>query len=108
MVSFSFTHHLPYFAYLLFLQEGQQYQCRYLRCAGRVHATKEALKAHVDLSHLSRLAISCPVRGMSHSENGNLLHIQLCLFQIVSKFFREHLNWSSTLQPIIKISSIGV
>lgn len=41
--------------------EGQ-YQCRYLRCAGRVHATKEALKAHVDLSHLSRLAISCPVQ----------------------------------------------
>lgn len=41
--------------------EGQ-YQCRYLRCAGRVHATRDALKAHVDLSHLSRLAISCPVR----------------------------------------------
>ncbi|KAG1741103.1 hypothetical protein EDB19DRAFT_1828233 [Suillus lakei] len=41
--------------------EGQ-YQCRYLRCAGRVHATKDALKAHVDLSHLSRLTISCPVR----------------------------------------------
>ncbi|KAG1880329.1 hypothetical protein C8R48DRAFT_683490 [Suillus tomentosus] len=41
--------------------EGQ-YQCRYLRCAGRVHVTKDALKAHVDLSHLSRLAISCPVQ----------------------------------------------
>jgi hypothetical protein len=41
--------------------EGQ-YQCRYLRCAGRLHATKEALKAHVDLSHLSRFTISCPVR----------------------------------------------
>ncbi|OAX38978.1 hypothetical protein K503DRAFT_769943 [Rhizopogon vinicolor AM-OR11-026] len=41
--------------------EGQ-YHCRYLRCAGRVHATKDALKAHVDLSHLSRLDISCPIR----------------------------------------------
>lgn len=38
------------------------YQCRYLKCAGRVHPTKDALKAHVDLSHLSRLSISCPVR----------------------------------------------
>jgi hypothetical protein len=85
------THNLPYFAYLLYLQEGQ-YQCRYLRCAGRLHATKEALKAHVDLSHLSRFTISCPVRGMSHPENGNLLHSQLRLFQIASKFFREHLN----------------
>ncbi|KAG2366895.1 hypothetical protein BDR07DRAFT_404469 [Suillus spraguei] len=41
--------------------EGQ-YQCRYLRCAGRLHTSKDELKAHVDLSHLSRLTISCPVR----------------------------------------------
>ncbi|KAG1746692.1 uncharacterized protein EDB91DRAFT_1118370 [Suillus paluster] len=41
--------------------EGQ-YQCQYLRCAGRLHATKDALKAHVNLSHLSRLMISCPIQ----------------------------------------------
>lgn len=41
--------------------EGQ-YQCRYLRCAGRLHTSKDELKAHVDLSHLSRLTISCPVQ----------------------------------------------
>lgn len=99
---------LPDFAYLLSLQEGLAYQCRYLKCAGRVHPTKDALKAHVDLSHLSRLSISCPVRGMSHSKDGNLLHFQLYLFQIVSEFFREHLNSSSTLRLIIKISSIGM
>lgn len=52
------------FAYLLG-KEGQ-YHCRYLRCAGRVHTTRDALKAHVDLSHLSRLEISCPILGMSH------------------------------------------
>ncbi|KAG2122119.1 hypothetical protein DEU56DRAFT_832847 [Suillus clintonianus] len=38
------------------------YQCRYLRCAGRIHATKDALKAHVDISHLARLTITCPIR----------------------------------------------
>ncbi|KAG0709206.1 hypothetical protein DFH29DRAFT_887014 [Suillus ampliporus] len=41
--------------------EGQ-YQCHYLRCAGRLHTTKDALKAHVDLSHLSRIIMTCPIR----------------------------------------------
>ncbi|EGO27220.1 hypothetical protein SERLADRAFT_434991 [Serpula lacrymans var. lacrymans S7.9] len=39
------------------------YNCSLPRCAGRAHGSVAALKTHVELSHLSRVALSCPARG---------------------------------------------
>ncbi|KAF8845183.1 hypothetical protein BDN67DRAFT_1065545 [Paxillus ammoniavirescens] len=39
------------------------YQCLYSRCSGRTHNSIGGLKTHVQLSHLSRVALPCPARG---------------------------------------------
>ncbi|KAF9221372.1 hypothetical protein BS17DRAFT_881819, partial [Gyrodon lividus] len=43
-------------------QDGA-YQCLYSRCSGRTHSSIGGLKTHVELSHLSRIALPCPARG---------------------------------------------
>ncbi|KAH7890714.1 hypothetical protein F5I97DRAFT_1799914, partial [Phlebopus sp. FC_14] len=39
------------------------YHCLYLRCAGRMHSSLAALMAHAELSHISRIPLSCPVHA---------------------------------------------
>ncbi|KIJ65721.1 hypothetical protein HYDPIDRAFT_131134 [Hydnomerulius pinastri MD-312] len=39
------------------------YHCLYSRCSGRLHSSLSALRSHVELSHLSRVSLLCPVRG---------------------------------------------
>ncbi|KAN0088526.1 hypothetical protein V8E55_005583 [Tylopilus felleus] len=42
-------------------QDGS-FRCGYARCSGRNHNSSGALKVHVELSHLSRVAVPCPAR----------------------------------------------
>ncbi|KAG6334193.1 hypothetical protein ID866_4893, partial [Astraeus odoratus] len=44
-------------------QEDGMYHCQIARCSGRFHQSLAALKAHIDLSHLSRVPLPCPIRG---------------------------------------------
>ncbi|KAH7914450.1 hypothetical protein BJ138DRAFT_1143766 [Hygrophoropsis aurantiaca] len=37
------------------------YRCNYMRCAGRTHSSRGQLKTHIQLSHLSRSSLPCPV-----------------------------------------------
>ncbi|KAH9950131.1 hypothetical protein B0H21DRAFT_26283 [Amylocystis lapponica] len=41
------------------------YDCHFQRCAGRIQATLQDLQLHVDLSHLSRVHLPCPIEGCS-------------------------------------------
>ncbi|KIL00737.1 hypothetical protein PAXRUDRAFT_821320 [Paxillus rubicundulus Ve08.2h10] len=43
------------------------YQCLYSRCSGRTHHSIGGLKTHVELSHLSRVALPCPARGCNEA-----------------------------------------
>ncbi|KAG8220895.1 hypothetical protein J3R82DRAFT_2395 [Butyriboletus roseoflavus] len=42
------------------IQQNGMYQCSYSRCSGRLHNSLGALKTHIELSHLSRVALRCP------------------------------------------------
>ncbi|KAF8449084.1 hypothetical protein L210DRAFT_847231 [Boletus edulis BED1] len=44
-------------------QQNGIYHCSYSRCSGRLHSSLAALKTHMELSHLSRVALPCPARG---------------------------------------------
>ncbi|TFY63360.1 hypothetical protein EVG20_g6349 [Dentipellis fragilis] len=39
------------------------YQCRLSRCSGRSHASRDALFSHIQLSHMTRIPLLCPIRG---------------------------------------------
>jgi len=43
------------------------WHCRISGCAGSVHASTKALVSHVDLSHMSRLQVPCPIQGCDQS-----------------------------------------
>ncbi|KAI6044258.1 hypothetical protein EDC04DRAFT_2643766 [Pisolithus marmoratus] len=43
-------------------QVDGMYHCRFSRCSGRLHSSLRALKSHVELSHLSRVSLPCPIR----------------------------------------------
>ncbi|KAI6125389.1 hypothetical protein EDD16DRAFT_456833 [Pisolithus croceorrhizus] len=38
------------------------YRCQFSRCSGRLHSSLHALKLHVELSHLSRVSLPCPIQ----------------------------------------------
>ncbi|KAF8557787.1 hypothetical protein OG21DRAFT_1505043 [Imleria badia] len=44
------------------MQQDGMYHCSHSRCSGRLHSSLRALKTHVELSHLSRVALPCPAR----------------------------------------------
>lgn len=44
-------------------QQDGMYHCKFSRCAGRLHSSRHALKSHVELSHLSRVSLPCPIQG---------------------------------------------
>lgn len=41
------------------------YKCQFPLCAGRDHASQHGLLQHIQLSHLSRTSVSCPIIGCS-------------------------------------------
>lgn len=43
-------------------QQDGMYRCQLSRCSGRLHSSLHALKLHVELSHLSRVSLPCPIR----------------------------------------------
>ncbi|EJF64147.1 hypothetical protein DICSQDRAFT_178651 [Dichomitus squalens LYAD-421 SS1] len=64
------------------------WECKINRCVGRYHGTLPALQQHVNLSHLSRVALPCPIRGCTssfgRSGNGLSAHIQTTHFDVLS------------------------
>ena len=46
------------------VQEGFFYQCCLPRCAFRNHPSAVALQTHVELSHMSCIALLCPIQGL--------------------------------------------
>ncbi|KAI9464155.1 hypothetical protein HD554DRAFT_1273068 [Boletus coccyginus] len=63
-------------------QQDGMYHCSYSRCSGRLHSSLGALKTHVELSHLSRVALPCPARDC----NEVFVRVQ----QLSSHFEHEH------------------
>ncbi|KAA1465890.1 hypothetical protein DENSPDRAFT_925427 [Dentipellis sp. KUC8613] len=39
------------------------YHCGLSRCSGRSHASKDALFSHIQLSHMTRIPLLCPIQG---------------------------------------------
>ncbi|KAI0045049.1 hypothetical protein FA95DRAFT_1561537 [Auriscalpium vulgare] len=42
---------------------GSTFQCKIIKCAGREHSSLEALLAHIDMSHMVRVSLPCPVKA---------------------------------------------
>lgn len=55
-----FKHLLRHCSYVS--QQDGMYRCQFSRCSGRLHSSLHALKLHVELSHLSRVSLPCPIR----------------------------------------------
>ena len=47
------------------------WECKNNRCAGRYHMTLPDLRKHIDLSHLSRVLLPCPIRGENEQLTAN-------------------------------------
>ncbi|KAL4063162.1 hypothetical protein J3A83DRAFT_1418811 [Scleroderma citrinum] len=45
------------------LPQDGMYCCQVARCSGRFHQSLSGLKAHIELSHMSRMSLPCPIRG---------------------------------------------
>lgn len=43
-------------------QQDGMYRCQFSRCSGRLHSSLHVLKLHVELSHLTRVSLPCPIR----------------------------------------------
>lgn len=72
--------------------QHETFQCRLMKCSGRLHASEYDLQQHVLLSHLSRMNLPCPVYGCS-SVFGR--HIQLV--DHVREMHHDLLGHTSTL-----------
>ncbi|KAI0067296.1 hypothetical protein BV25DRAFT_1089220 [Artomyces pyxidatus] len=64
------------------LSQENTFRCGIVRCSGREHRSLEALLAHVDMSHLVRVFLPCPVMGCHHTET---LGRYLCRIRIPTR-----------------------
>ncbi|KZT09914.1 uncharacterized protein LAESUDRAFT_694407 [Laetiporus sulphureus 93-53] len=69
------------------------YDCHFHRCAGRIHTSFVDLWEHVQLSHLSRITLICPISGCPHTFSGHRLslvpHIQDIHMELVGRPIAE-------------------
>lgn len=83
---------------------GQKYgmQCQITKCNARHHNSAEALRRHIELSHMSRVTIMCPINGLFTffgSKNRNISNY-ICWYQrLLSK---NHLSSCYTREAFFR------
>ncbi|OBZ73504.1 Phosphomannomutase [Grifola frondosa] len=72
----------------------ESHDCKIQKCAGRKHGTLQDLQLHVDLSHLSRVHLPCPIQGCNQIFGRH--------FQVAPHFESNH---AELLDTAVEISS---
>ncbi|KAI1793569.1 hypothetical protein LXA43DRAFT_1001334 [Ganoderma leucocontextum] len=76
------------------------WECKINRCAGRYHTTLADLQQHIDLSHLSRLNLPCPVMGCAktfRSGSGLPEHLRVAHSDVLHP---NHASGSNSIRPL--------